>query len=138
MCALPTCGSASRPAPNVQDRRVQDLSGDIALKPGMRIEFFVADDGQRSPQSLCTLLGIVFCALIAYSCGYGPTGGIHGGGAKTRLDRFRPVQPHIEQIVNVFRTLLSYSASQRSRDHHKTRTDIGTHLTRFQAESLDL
>jgi len=32
-------------APDVQDRRVRDLSGDIALKPGeLRIEFFGAED----------------------------------------------------------------------------------------------
>jgi len=33
-----------RPRPDVQERRVRDLSGDIALKPGeLRIEFYGAE-----------------------------------------------------------------------------------------------
>jgi hypothetical protein len=47
--------------------------------------------------SLCKLFGVKLCAIFGVPFEYGPTGGAHGRYArKLALDRFRLLQPHLE------------------------------------------
>ena len=52
--------------------------------------------GGEGALSLCKLSGVEVCTLFGVLFEYGPTGGAHGRGPKAALDRFRLLQPHLE------------------------------------------